>query len=590
MADDSVLIEVEFDGKKGLVELKKQTEKAGDDISDSFGDRFSKGFSSALKVGAVAAAAAVGAVTLAFRKGIAEAVEYEKAVESFNKSLVRSGIFSEQVSRNFQDFAQQLQQRFAIADDELLGVAGRIQSIARLSEADLRRATVATANFSKALGIDLDSASRLVGKALEGNVSALQRYGIEVKKGATDAETLQRVLATLETRFKGAADATENTFTNALKRSSLAFNDVFEGIGNLVTQSPVAVRFINLLAESFKTISDSIKTFGQSQDIFKVLIDSVVTLGGVLNNFLLRPLEIIFNAGKTVFLTLAGAATLFAQALIELFSPVIQIGKLFGKFGNDIVGQFNAVRETVAKTYEDINQLTIESFDNTFKGTIANAVDESLLKLGDFAAQAPAIVQAGSTGIQDAVKNAGNGLIDITDDVRKAFTTLIVGTVTQGLQTLGAALVQGTSAFDSFKKTIFNLLGDFAIQVGTLIIGIGSAAQAAATALTNFFAGPVAIAAGLALIVLGGALKSLAGGPSASAGAGAVGAAGSVGAGVVAAEPDIVEQDDIQQRGPGTEVVINVEGNILDRRESGLAIAQVIQDYFDSNDGVLVRG
>jgi hypothetical protein len=59
----------------------------------------------------------------------------------------------------------------------------------------------------------------------------------------------------------------------------------------------------------------------------------------------------------------------------------------------------------------------------------------------------------------------------------------------------------------------------------------------------------------------------------------------------VPSNPDvtgITEQPD-QDRNRKTEVKIEVQGNILDRKETGLELANVLQEYFDTQDGVLAK-
>ena len=104
------------------------------------------------------------------------------------------------------------------------------------------------------------------------------------------------------------------------------------------------------------------------------------------------------------------------------------------------------------------------------------------------------------------------------------------------------------------------------------------------------FEGPAAIAAGIGMLVAGGALKALAGG---GGGGGGVAAAPATGAGGVAASTaagvsPLTGQPDVQEQGTNVQVV--VQGNILNNKESALYIAEVLNESFRSNGTVVATG
>ena len=94
--------------------------------------------------------------------------------------------------------------------------------------------------------------------------------------------------------------------------------------------------------------------------------------------------------------------------------------------------------------------------------------------------------------------------------------------------------------------------------------------------------------AGAALVVLGGVLQALGAGGSTPA-APSSGGAGSVSTGGVTNSSPMMEQTPEAERAKAqTGVQVVVQGNIFDSRETGLQIAQIINDSFDLN-GTIVR-
>jgi hypothetical protein len=90
------------------------------------------------------------------------------------------------------------------------------------------------------------------------------------------------------------------------------------------------------------------------------------------------------------------------------------------------------------------------------------------------------------------------------------------------------------------------------------------------------------------MLVAGGALKALAGPGGASAGGGAPGGGVAVGGTPVGPESqDLATNVPEETQSAGTTVQVNVQGNVFDRRETGLYIAEVVRESFET-EGVKV--
>ena len=70
--------------------------------------------------------------------------------------------------------------------------------------------------------------------------------------------------------------------------------------------------------------------------------------------------------------------------------------------------------------------------------------------------------------------------------------------------------------------------------------------------------------------------------PASSASAGSTGGAGG-GFGGASAFGDTAALNEPEQQRPGTQIAVNIQGNILDRRQTGLEIAEVINEVFGTN-------
>ena len=200
--------------------------------------------------------------------------------------------------------------------------------------------------------------------------------------------------------------------------------------------------------------------------------------------------------------------------------------------------------------------LTIgESFNNIMEGMDESAKEMSVNASKNFK-------NLGKTMLQSVGQAAGN-----------AFAAF------------GQAVAEGENALEAFGKSLLNSLGQMAIQMGTQFILQGIAYSYAG--LAN---GPPLIAAGAALAVFGGILSASGGaGPKDVSGGGgtAGGGIGSIQDNSPINEP-IPFEDTVAQT-PKTEVSVNIQGNVLDRRETGLEIAKILEEQF-SDQGLVLRG
>lgn len=165
--------------------------------------------------------------------------------------------------------------------------------------------------------------------------------------------------------------------------------------------------------------------------------------------------------------------------------------------------------------------------------------------------------------------------------------TFVVG-FTNGFAAIGAAIVKGENALDAFGKAMLSAFGGALVQMGQGFIALGIA-QLFVPGMQG--AGAALIAAGAGVSVVGGVLQALGGGGS---GTGAASASTS-GANYSVTDSNSFDNQDMfqppedrEREKARTGVTINVQGNILDRRETGLELAEILNSAFDTN-GTLIR-
>lgn len=531
----------------GKNELQKSLEGAADYAKGMVGPL--------LKVAGAAAAAATAIAGVITAKSIESASAYEDVVNQLNMALAASGRFSKEASDSFRDYASSLQETTKFSDDQVLSSAALIQNLARLSNEGLKEATKAALDLSSAMRIDLDTASQMIGKAANGNVASLNKFGIEVKKGTTDVETFANALRELEKRFGGASEAAANTFSGSIAKLKNSFDDVFKEIGRAFTKSPALIAAVNEVSKIFFGMSEGIKKSLGQTDIFKDIIInfSVVMQAGV---------ETAKNIGLSFELA-------YQRALAAWYA--FKVGTTLGlsdTFNQQLMDINTKIDETKARFSQE-NPITMFFDQLIMKVSATNG------KLMEF-----------TTGIQNMPGQVEGPLSEMQlmiDSLAKSVRQRLATGFSQGIQAVVVAMKQGKNAFSAFGSQIFSMFGDIAIQIGETMILTGIGMEAVRDSIIGLTGGP-AIMAGIALIAFGALLKSLSGGGGKSSGGG--GSKGSASAGGGSMDDSFDSGDDVtelERQKPSTQIKVEVQGNVFDRRETGLAIAEVLQETIGTN-------
>jgi hypothetical protein len=238
------------------------------------------------------------------------------------------------------------------------------------------------------------------------------------------------------------------------------------------------------------------------------------------------------------------------QKIRAAFDPQVQIDKLAMVLGNRLTILQNAKEQ----------ELITETKFNELRLNLENKFQQDVLKIQQaFAGNEDRLIKQRAGKIQTGFNNA--------------------------FASIGQALATGEDPSKAFFAQILNTLGDFAIQYGTLALGIGKTATALASALSNPFTGPAAIPLGLALIALGGALK----GAASSIQSGGFETAGGASPADVLPETGLGEDNVSDQiQGRATELNVRVEGALVDPRGTAEAIGELLTDISRSN-GIIVN-
>lgn len=612
MANEIVVLKLEVgtDGQiKGIKKLEDTVKKSGESSGEKFSSGFAtsiKGFAGvALKVGALLTSA-LGAIS--FAKSIKNAQIQEDAINSLNTSLLITGKYTKQASQDFQDYASSLQSITTYGDEAILKTGALIQQLANLDSQGLKRATKATLDFASAMNMDLQSAGSLVAKAIEGNVGALGRYGLKVKQGATEAETLSNVLTALEGKFGGTAQSKINTFSGAMSQATNTFGDLLEEIGFLIIKQPLVIDGIKIVNETFQKAIVAVKDFAKTFSLFDDVIEPLFRFADALNTYLVAPIELAVNIAKFSFDKMAEgfsaliavigqgggalATALNSFGVDNAFTQGLQTFKessneTFVEMANQANSSFQSILDfpisegLATKNAEILEQIRIRNEElKTSNDDLKNNILNSSNEVTNGVVQDIANLNLGFAQFKIGFDNTATTIANTSKQLAQQFKAGLVNGISGGIQNIVNSIANGENAFKNFGKFVLQVMGDMAIQMGQTLIGAGIGIES-----LKALGGSAAIVAGAGLVALGAIMKSMAGGGGSSSSAGGASADNYANQAGPVTPTTLSEPDDIEQRNVGPRVQLVVQGDILDSDQTANRILDLLNKNFSDSGG-----
>lgn len=427
--------------------------------------------------GLLAAAAGAFAVT----KLIDAANKQEDAVTRLNTALAVTGSFSEEASKDLQDFASSIQDTTKFGDELVLNQLALAKSFGASNEQAKSIVSAAT-DLAASLNIDLNSATRNVAKTLGGFAGELGEVIPELKSLTKEQLLTGKGIDILAKQFQGAARGQIQTFSGALTQSKNAFGGLLEELGFLLTKNPAVIAAINAAQKLFKElaesvsdnretltefITDGIEVFVEAVKIANAVINTIIDTFGVFRlaaNFVTIAISELLAVGLEAFASLRDVVGTFVDVFdsdpFDLFRlSIFQIGQQFGETfsgiiqgARDLFGIFGEGSITEAL---DEAQASLVSFTAKIENTKNEVIESNNISATSFSNTAETIrgmataVRGTSEATQESagkIFDSINGVNPSVDKLADNFRSNLAGGIKQVEQQ------QKTSA-DAFKKS-----------------------------------------------------------------------------------------------------------------------------------------
>jgi len=194
---------------------------------------------------AVAAAAAVAYGTKLAVDGVKAAIEDEAAQLRLASALRTATGATEGQIKATEDFILKTSLATGVADDQLRPAMQRL-AVSTKDTGEAQRLLGLALDISKGKGIELETVANALGRAQDGNTTALGRLGLGLSKAELSTLSFTEVQAKLSELYGGAAAANAETFQGKIDRLKVGFDEAKESLGTaLLPQVEKFITFLN---------------------------------------------------------------------------------------------------------------------------------------------------------------------------------------------------------------------------------------------------------------------------------------------------------------------------------------------------------
>ncbi len=286
---------------KNFKEALDQAGKATEDLSGAL--------STTAKVSGVAFAVLTAEIGLAVKAY----GESEAASRKLSQALQNQGVYSQELSDKYKEYASQVQKVTGLDDDAVVAAQAALQ--AKIGNIKITQdLTMAIADLAENQKISLDSAAEFIGKGINGQTAAMKKLGIEVDAHVSAQERMGQIVAGVTQQMGGQA-AAANQGQGSIRGMTNAFGNLQEAIGQRF--APVMEQIYLSLTKVFTYMSEN-----------KAVVDfavSLLTAGAAVTGIVTA-----VSAAGAAFLALKAA---LAAANISIAATTLGVRALVGATG-----------------------------------------------------------------------------------------------------------------------------------------------------------------------------------------------------------------------------------------------------------------
>lgn len=429
------------------------------------------------------AAAAIG---LDFARATADE---EQGVQRMRQALTASGVNWRDYSDDIEETIFRMERLTAFSDGEMRDAMSMLVAQTGSADEAMRRLPIAT-DLARGAGMDLVTASKLLGKVTDENVNVLKRYGITVKEGADASD----VLAEVQQRFGGQAATFAETATgkwqifnnqvdNLKEDIGGALLPVFSGLAEVATGAIDAIRQALNTPEIQGALTAITSALGTAKDIFAELFGVITGTAPGAGEALTRAI------GPDTAKMIMGAIATVRDIVKAVFGG--DIPAVMATLGQRIPPLLEGILGFVGQAIPKITQALL-GWAKEFIAWIAPQIPPMLNELLGLLSTALKWLGDNSEEIGRTLVDwglqFGRFVVDVAIPKFLEYAPQIVGTIVKWAATEALpAIVR--AAFNLGKGLVGGIADALADGVGALASAFGSMVRAAVSSI-DFWVGP----------------------------------------------------------------------------------------------------
>lgn len=414
-----------------------------------------------------AGTAILGGAAATLRDAATAAMEDQQSSATLATTLKNVTGATEDQLKATEDYILKLEMASGVADDKLRPAYSNLV-VATKSAAEAQDLMGIAMDTAQGRGLDLETVSKALAKAHDGNTGALSKLGIATKDAEGKALTYDQILKNLATTYSGAVSANADTAAGKQAILALKFTELKETIGS--TLLPVLTTlgdFIGQLVGWFQSLSPGLQ--------------QAIMLGGLLTA------------------ALAGVGLIIAPLITSIAAIVPMIsamGLTFGAIAAPVaiavaaIGAIIAIVIVCIKYHEEIRAALIKAWDAIKSAVsaawtaIKGAVSSGLNAVKSAVSSGMAAVQGFFSGAWNAIKGV---FTSAWNAIKSAVTTGLELVKTGVMVAMAAVKKKFTDVWSDIKAVFSNALTAISDLIGNAAGWLKEKAQAVADAVMGPF-------------------------------------------------------------------------------------------------------
>lgn len=284
-------------------DLNKKLKAANADVETNASglEKFGKAATAAFV--AAAAAAATYAVKLGV-DGVKAAIEDEAAQSRLAQTLKAATGATDAQIKSTEAYITKMQLATGVSDNQLRAAMARL-SLSTNDVAKSQELLSLALDISKARQIPLENVANALGKAYDGQTTALGRLGLGLSSAELKGLSFTQVQDRLNNLFSGAAADAANTYEGRIARLKEQFAEFQENIGYKLIPilSQLMDWFLNKIVPALGEVA---KIFKPVTDAIERNKDSFLAFGKIIVDYVVPALAVSFGGALKVVASVAG--------------------------------------------------------------------------------------------------------------------------------------------------------------------------------------------------------------------------------------------------------------------------------------------